>query len=160
VLAAVRAVDPDAPRPAVEPLEDAMRIGLLPQRAAALVTVTLGGVGLVLAAVGLYGTIAYAASRRTREVGIRVALGARRGDVVRLILGEGGRLAAAGLGAGLVLAAGAGRLLAGLLLGVSPFDAATYGATTALLAAIALLASWLPARRAAAATPLRVLRDE
>ncbi len=160
VLAAVHAVDADVPRPAVEPLEDAMRIGLLPQRAAALVTVALGGVGLLLAGVGLYGTIAYAASRRTREVGIRLALGASRGDVTRLILGEGARLAAAGLAAGLALAAGAGRLLSGLLLGVSPLDAATYAGTSALLAAIALVASWLPARRAAAATPTRILRDE
>ncbi|MDF1505771.1 ADOP family duplicated permease, partial [Roseisolibacter sp. H3M3-2] len=160
ILAAVRAVDPDVPRPAVETLEGAMAIGLLPQRAAALVTVTLGGVGLLLAVVGLYGTIAYAASRRTREVGIRLALGARRGDVVRLLLGEGGRLTAAGLALGLLLAAGAARLLGSLLFGLSPLDAVTYVGTTALLAGVALLASWIPARRAAAANPTAVLRQE
>jgi ABC-type antimicrobial peptide transport system permease subunit len=156
----MRALDPELPRPAVATLEDAMGIGILPQRVAALVTASLGAVGVLLAAVGLYGTMAYAARRRSREVGIRVALGARRADVRRLILGEAGRLAAAGLVVGLGLAAAGTQLLRGLLFGLSPLDPLTYAATAALLAGVALVASWLPAREAAAASPMRVLREE
>jgi predicted permease len=157
---AMRALDPELPRPAVATLDDAMGIGILPQRVAALVTASLGAVGVLLAAVGLYGTMAYAARRRSREVGIRVALGARRADVRRLILGEAGRLAAAGLVVGLGLAAAGTQLLRGLLFGLSPLDPLTYAATAALLAGVALVASWLPAREAAAASPMRVLREE
>jgi predicted permease len=156
----MQGLDPELPRPAVATLEDAMGIGVLPQRVAALVTASLGAVGVLLAAVGLYGTMAYAARRRRREVGIRVALGARRADVRRLILGEAGRLTTAGLVAGLGLAAAGTQLLRGLLFGLSPLDPLTYAATAALLAGVALVASWLPAREAAAASPMRVLREE
>jgi predicted permease len=155
---AIHALDVEVPRPAVTTLEEATAVGLLPQRVAALVTASLGGVGLLLAAVGLYGTMAYAARRRLREVGIRLALGAQRGDVRRLLLGEAGRLTAAGLAAGLALAAAATRLLRGLLVGVDPLDGLTFAATSVLLVAVALAASWMPARRAAAADPMRVLR--
>jgi len=157
---AMRAIDPELPRPTVTPLTTAMRLGLLPQRVAALVTGALGALGLLLATVGLYGIIAYSASRRTREIGIRLALGARRGDVLRMIVRQGMRLTALGVATGLLLAAGATRLLAGLLFGVSPLDGLTYVAVASVFVAVALVASWLPARRAAGANPAVVLRGE
>jgi predicted permease len=160
IAEAMRTVDPGLPRPIVLPLAEAMGLGLLPQRVAALVTGALGGVGLLLATVGLYGLVAYSASRRTREIGVRVALGARRTDVLRLIAGEGMRLTAAGVAVGLLLAAAATRLLASLLFGISPLDPLTYGATSAVFVLVALVASWLPARRAAGADPMVVLRGE
>ena len=133
---------------------------LLPQRAAAIVTGVLGGVGLLLAAVGLYGIMAFSASRRTREIGIRVALGAGRSNVLRLMVREGMQLAAIGIVIGLVLAAAAAQLVAGWLFNVSPLDRATFVAMPAIFIAVALVASYLPARRAAAADPLTALRAE
>jgi predicted permease len=155
---AVRAIDASLPRPVVTPLREANSIVLLPQRIAAIVTGTLGLVGLLLATVGLYGIIAYSVSRRTREIGLRMALGARRADVVRLVLREGMQLAGVGVAIGVALAAAATRLLANLLFNVSPLDAMTFGAMSFLLVGVALLASYVPARRAAGADPMLALR--
>ena len=157
---AVRALDPALPRPTVTALARENAIVLLPQRVAAMVTGALGAVALLLASVGLYGVIAYTAGRRTREIGIRVALGARRGHVLGLVVGDGMRLAGVGVLLGVALAAGATRLMASLLFDVSPLDAATFGGTSLLLAGVALVASWIPARRAAAADPRAVLAAE
>ena len=157
---AMRSVDEGIPRGIVTPLREAMALGLLPQRVAALVTGALGVVGLLLATVGLYGIIAYSASRRSREIGIRLALGARREDVLGMVVREGMRLTTVGVGIGLLLAAAATRLIVGFLFGVSPLDGLTYVAMTAGFVAVALLASWLPARRAAATDPMVVLRGE
>ena len=158
VQEAVLAFDPILPRPAVTTLSEAQGIVLLPQRVAALVTGALGGAGLLLATVGLYGVIAYGVNRRTREIGLRVALGADRRDVLRLIVGEGLRLAAIGVAAGLAIAALATRLLASLLFTVSPLDPLTFGLMSLLFVLVAWLASYLPARRAAAADPMAALR--
>lgn len=160
IEAAVLELDPRLPRPVVTTLRESTSIVLLPQRIAAAVTGALGAMGLLLATVGLYGIIAYSVGRRTREIGLRVALGADRPAVLRLIIGEGMRLAAAGVAVGLVLAAAASRLLAGLLFGLSPLDLPTFTATALLLAAVALLASYLPARRATAADPMAALRTD
>lgn len=157
---AVLSIDPLLPRPRVTTLHDASAIALLPQRVAAIVTGILGGAGLLLAAVGLYGIMAFSASRRTREIGIRVALGAARSSVLRLMVRDGMRLAAVGIAIGLVLAAAATRVIAGWLFGVSPFDLATFAAMSALFLVVALAASYLPARRAAAADPLSALRAD
>ena len=157
---AVRSIDPGAPRPLVTPLAEAMAIGLLPQRVAALVTGVLGAIGLLLATVGLYGVISWSASGRAREIGIRMALGARRADVLRLIGRDGVLLTVVGLGAGLLLALAATRLMTGLLFGVSPLDGLTYLAMSAVFLAVALVASFIPARRAARASPMVVLRGE
>jgi predicted permease len=157
---AMRSIDPALPGPKVITLRDAASIVLLPQRVAAIVTGALGGVGLLLAAVGLYGIIAYSTSRRTREIGVRMALGARRSDVVRLIVHDGMRLVGVGIAIGLSLAFAATRLIAGLLFGVSPLDSVTFVVMSILFAAVAFIASYLPARRAAAASPMTALRSE
>ncbi|MEO8564515.1 MAG: FtsX-like permease family protein [bacterium] len=133
---------------------------LLPQRVAALVTAVLGFVGLLLAAVGLYGIVAYSIGQRTREIGVRLALGASRGDVLRLVVGDGMRPVAAGMAIGLVLALAATRLLTSFLFGVSPLDAFTFVGVAAILTVVAATASYLPARRAAATDPVRALRGE
>jgi predicted permease len=157
---AVRAIDPALPAPAVSTLREENGIVLLPQRVAAMVTGVLGGVGLLLASVGLYGTIAYSAGRRTREIGIRLALGARRADVLGMVVGDGMRLVGLGVAAGLLLAAAASRLLTRLLFGLSPLDVGTFAGMSALFVVVALVASYLPARRAAASDPMVALRAE
>lgn len=115
---------------------------------------------LVLCVIGLYGVIAYSVSQRTREIGVRMALGAGEGSVCRMVLGEAGWLTAGGLVIGLGCAVAAARLLGGLLFGVLPWDAATLGAVAVVLSLAALLASYLPARRAAAVNPIEALRAE
>jgi predicted permease len=160
VRRAVRALDPALPRPGVTTLARETAIVLLPQRVAAVVTGALGGAGLLLASVGLYGVVAYSVSRRTREIGIRVAIGARRTDVLRMVLREGMRLTALGVAVGVALAAVATRLMASLLFGVSPLDPVTFAAMSGLFVTVALVATWLPARRAAAADPRVALQAE
>ena len=115
---------------------------------------------ILLAAIGIYGVLAQGVSQRTREIGLRLALGAERGVVLRMVVGQAMRLAAAGLSVGLALALGLGRLLSSLLFGVEPEDALTYLAVAAGLAGVALLASIVPARRAARVDPLVALRSE
>ena len=156
----VRTLDPAIPQPLVTTLRHETSIVLFPQRIAATVTGVLGAVGLLLAAVGLYGLIAFTVNRRTREIGVRVALGAQRGDVLGMVVREGMQLAGTGVVVGVLLAAAATRLIAGFLFDVSPLDALTFAGMSALFVAVALLASYLPARRAAATDPLTALRAE
>jgi putative ABC transport system permease protein len=115
-------------------------------------------IAVVLAAVGVYGVIAYAVSQRTQEIGVRVALGAQRGDVLRLIVGHGALLGGVGIAIGLVGALGVTRFLRTLLFGVSPFDPVSFVGVSVVLAGIALLASYVPARRAARVDPVEALR--
>jgi predicted permease len=117
-------------------------------------------VALVLGAVGLYGVISYIVAQRTREFGVRMALGARAGDVSRMVLREASLLVLLGLATGLLAAGALTRLIASLLFGVAPFDPLTFGAVALLLALVALLATWLPARRAAGVDPIQALRWE
>jgi putative ABC transport system permease protein len=156
----VRTLDPAIPQPLVTMLRQETGIVLFPQRIAATVTGVLGAVGLLLAAVGLYGLIAFSVSRRTREIGVRVALGAQRGDVLGMVVREGMWLAGIGVVVGVLLAGAATRLIAGFLFDVSPLDALTFAGMSALFVGVALLASYLPARRAAATDPLTALRAE
>jgi predicted permease len=157
---AVRALDPALPRPTVRTLDQEASIALLPQRVAAIVTGAMGAVGLLLATVGLYGMIAWSVGRRTREIGVRVALGAQRTDVLGMIVREGMRLTGVGVVIGLLLAAGTTRFLTRFLFNVSPFDAITFTGMSLLFIAVALVASYLPARRAATADPMLALRAD
>jgi ABC-type antimicrobial peptide transport system permease subunit len=158
IQGAVLGIDPALPRPVVTTLRESTSIVLLPQRIATIVTAAMGGVGLLLATVGLYGIMSFGVGRRSREIGLRMALGADRRSVLRLIVREGMRLALVGVAVGIVLSVAATRLLSSLLLGVSPLDPLTFVGMSALFAAVALLASYLPARRAAGADPMAVLR--
>jgi ABC-type antimicrobial peptide transport system permease subunit len=133
--------------------------GLLPQRVAAIVTASLGTLGLLLAGVGVYGLITYGVGQRAQEIGVRIALGATAGAVVRMVVGDGWRLAALGLGIGLALAALLARVLTRFLFGVSPWDPVTLVCVPAVLLGVTLLASWLPARRASRMDVVRTLRD-
>jgi predicted permease len=139
-------------------MEEHTSISLLPQRIAAWVAGSLGGVALLLALVGIYGVTAYSVAQRTREIGVRVALGATRGRVLALVLRQGVGLAAVGVSIGAITALGATRLLSNLLYGVHPLDALAFVGAGLLLVAAALAASWVPSRRAAAVEPMVALR--
>lgn len=158
----LRAIDPNLPLIDFTPMTDFAALGMVPQKIAASVAASLGSLALLLAAVGLYGVMAYAVTRRTREIGVRMALGADRGEVIRMVLGQGLRLTLAGGAIGLLLAAAAafGLSSAGLLFGVSVFDPIAFGGTALLMMSVALLATYLPARRAARTDPLTALRAE
>ncbi len=129
-------------------------------RAAAAMFSVFGGLALGLSVVGLYGIKAYSVARRTREIGIRMALGAERHTVQWMILREGFVMVAAGLAVGLLLALGTGKIVSSILFQVSPFDPLAFTFAPTLLAAAALLATWLPARRATRISPMEALRDE
>jgi ABC-type antimicrobial peptide transport system permease subunit len=115
---------------------------------------------LLLGVVGLYGVIAYSVTQRTREIGVRMALGAQRSSVYQLILKEAGWLVASGIGGGLICSVAAATLIRGLLFGVRSWDAATLAAVSTVLAVSAMLASYIPARRAARVDPMVALRYE
>lgn len=135
-------------------------MALFPHLMAANLLLLLGGVALLLAAMGVYAVMAYTVSQRTQEFGVRMALGAAPAQVLRLVLSQGLRLAALGLVAGLALSAATTRLVSGFLHGVHPFDPLVFGSVSLLLAAIALLACWLPAWRATRVDPVVALRSE
>jgi len=133
---------------------------LVPQRLAVSVSGSLGIVGLLLAAIGIYGVTAYWVTRQTREIGIRLALGAQRAEIVRMVLRQGLSIAAIGSAIGLALAAGASQLLAGFLFGVPPFDPVSFAGAAVLFAAIGLAACCVPVRRAIRIDAMEALRYE
>jgi ABC-type antimicrobial peptide transport system permease subunit len=156
----VRSIDPEVPVSDVLTLSEAVSKALGNPRFAARVFGAFALVALMLSALGLYGLLAYSVGRRTREIGVRVALGADRSDVRRLVLREGLALTAIGIAVGLAAAALTSRALRSLLFGVTAGDAITYAVGPAVLAAVALVACLLPARRAARVDPAVALRTE
>ncbi len=144
----------------VRTMEDQLGVSLMPQRVATAVLSLFGGVALLLAAVGLYGVVAYSVASRSREIGVRIALGARQGDVSRLILRQGAMLAAWGVALGLPAGWGVSRVVSAFLIGDEATSVVSYVAAAGVLAGIALLASWIPARRAARVHPMVSLRVE
>jgi predicted permease len=156
----VRAFDPSLPVVFAQTFEQATAIGLLPQRLAAWVAGSVGTVGLLLAALGLYGLTAFAVAQRTREIAVRMALGATRDAVLRLVLGQSARLAVIGAAVGLALAMAISLALQSLLIGIQPMDPIAFVTATLVLTGVLLAASWAPARRAANLDPMRALRAE
>lgn len=162
VRLALKSVDPNLPLIELQRMRSLAELGMLPQTIAASVAGSLGSLALLLAAVGLYGVMAFAVARRTREIGVRIALGANHGAVIGMIVRQGLTLAIGGGVFGLALGALAatGLSSAGVLFGVSPLDPLTFGSTAAVLLAVATLAAYLPARRASRIDPLTALRTE
>jgi len=156
----VLAVDPAMPTLGLVTLDEHLRLALVVERVTALLVGLLGALGLVLSVIGLYGVVAFLVSRRTREIGIRMALGARPGQLVAEVVGQGGRPAMAGVVIGLVMAAGVARFVSSVLYGVSPADPLVFGAATLLVVLVASGAAWLPARRAARVNPVEALRAD
>jgi len=163
VRAEVNALDPDLPVFNLRTFEEHVRtsaLGLLPIRMGATMACVQGVIGLFLAIMGLYAVVSYAVNQRTQEIGIRMALGARQWDVLRLVVREGLRLTIVGVGIGLVIAAGVSFVFAKVLYGVQPLDGWVFVGVTLLLAGVAALACYLPARRATKVDPMVALRAE
>jgi predicted permease len=158
----VREVDPSLPIISLQTFAHYLdsNLDLWLVRAGAAMFSVFGGLALALAVVGLYGVKAYSVARRTREIGIRMALGAQRGMVLRLIMGEGSVMLLTGLALGLLLAAATGKILSGILFEVGAFDPPAFASAFIVLAAATLLATWLPARRATRINPMVALRTE
>jgi predicted permease len=155
----VRRAAPSLPILNLMTMNESIAVSRLPQRVAAAVASALGAIGLLLAAIGLYGVVAYSVSQRRREISIRMAVGADRGHVLGLVLRQGITLAVGGVVAGMLAALALGNVLSSLLVGLSPSDPLTFAVISLLLLAIASLASLLPARRASRADPMTMFRE-
>jgi len=158
--AAVHRANPLVPISRIATVDDVVSNSIVEPRLYAVLLGAFALLALVLASVGLYGLIAYSVSQRRHEFGIRVALGAAQSTIVRLVVGQGLHLAVVGVGIGLVASLAATRLLVGLVVGVEPQDPATFAVVTFVLIAATLLATYIPARRAAGVDPIAALRDE
>jgi putative ABC transport system permease protein len=160
VRATVRRLDPNLPTSALQTMAEVRGASIAWPRFLTTLLALFAGVALVLAAVGVYGVMSYAVAQRTQEMGIRIALGARPHDVLRMVVAQGMTLALVGIGIGLVAALVLARTLRALLYDVAPRDPLTLAAVSVVLASVALVACWIPARRATGADPLRALRQE
>jgi putative ABC transport system permease protein len=158
--AEMKAFDPNQIIWRVQTLEELLGTSVAPRRFNMLLLAVFAGVALVLAAVGLYGVMSYSVSWRTHEIGIRMALGAERADVLRLVVRQGMTMTLIGLALGLIGAFLLSRVIAGLLYGVSATDPLTFAGVSIMLLAVALLACLLPARRATRVNPIVALRTE
>jgi putative ABC transport system permease protein len=156
----VEKVDPNIPVHSISSMDQIIARSLADRRFALELLGIFAGVALLLAAIGIYGVMAYSFSQRTHEIGIRIALGAQGKDIFRMAVGEGMRLVVIGLAVGLLGAVALTRFVRTMLFGVSPADPLTFGAISAALAAVAFLACYIPARRATRVDPLVALRDE
>jgi hypothetical protein len=160
IRTAIASMNPNMPIPAGQRLEDQGGPVVTQLRIAASVSATVGVIGLLLASVGVYGVAAYAVARRTREIGIRLALGAPRAHIIRMVLRQGMSLVAIGSSIGLIAAAAASGLLARLLFGLPRIDLMTFGGAAAVFAVIGLAACYRPARRALQIDAMEALRYE
>jgi macrolide transport system ATP-binding/permease protein len=156
----VAALDQNLPPSNIQPLTENIRLALWSARTGVVVLGIFGLLSMVLAAIGIYGVMSYMVARRTREIGVRMALGAQAGDVVKLVVSQGVRLALIGAALGLALAFSVTRLMRSLLYGVGPTDPATFAGVALFLIGVALAACYLPARRATRVDPLAALRHE
>jgi putative ABC transport system permease protein len=159
ILGEIQRVDRNVPLD-IRTLDYLMQQAFWADQISAGFVATLGLLGIFLGAVGLYGVIAYVVNRRRREIGIRIALGAERRDILRLVLGQGVMLAAIGTGFGLIASVIAVRLMSSMLYGIKPSDPAAFLGSAVLVILVALAASWIPARRAASIDPMQALRTE
>ncbi|HEY6328319.1 MAG TPA: FtsX-like permease family protein, partial [Blastocatellia bacterium] len=159
VRSQIRSLDAELPLLNLQTVETVVDQSLAPQRTAALLLGLFGALALLLAAIGLYGVVAYSVAQRQREIGIRMALGARRAEVTRMILGQGMAVVGIGIAIGLTMAFVFAKLIALLLFGVGAGDPVTFGATALVLAVVAFAANYLPARRAAKLDPVVALRN-
>ena len=157
---AAQKADPSAVVFGVQPLDEIVGESISTQRLAMILLTVFAGLALVLSAIGIYGVISYLTGQRTHEIGVRMALGASRMDVLRMVLGQGMRLALIGVGIGILAALGLTRLISKLVYGVGAFDAITFAGVTILLTAVALLSCYIPARRAMRVDPMVALRYE
>lgn len=160
LLREMAALDGTLPPPGITTMRQATAVALLPQRVAAAVTGALGIVGLLLAAVGLYGLLSFSTAQRTREIGVRLALGASRGGIVRMVLGEGMRLVGVGVAAGAIIAVVATQALRPFLFGLNPLDPITFAVIGLVLTAVAVVATVIPAQRASRVDPAWTMREE
>jgi ABC-type antimicrobial peptide transport system permease subunit len=151
---------PDLPIFDLSTMDEVFRSSISTQRLTMMLLGTFAGIALLLAAVGLYGVLSYSVGQRTREIGVRMALGAQSADVVSLVVRHGFKLASLGLLLGAAAAFALTRLLRTVLYEVSPFDPASFAAVAVVLALIGLFACWLPARRATRVNPIEALRAE
>jgi ABC-type antimicrobial peptide transport system permease subunit len=160
VEGAAAALNPDLPLFNVSTLKESMRMGDVFERVAAVFAGAFGLLSLILAVVGIYGVVAFTTRQRTHEIGIRMALGASKGDVVRQVLGQGLSLTAAGLVVGIAVSLLLTRFLRGMLFGVATSDWLTLSTVAVVLCSVALVACLIPARRAASVDPMQALRTE
>jgi putative ABC transport system permease protein len=158
--AAVASVDASVPLKAIRPLGELVSNSAARARFTMLLLATFAAVALTLGTVGVYGVVAYAVTRRTREIGVRMALGARASDVLAMVLREGGTLTGIGVALGVAGALATSRVLAGFLFGVTPTDASVFVSVPAVLGIVALGACIIPARRAARVDPVTALRSD
>ena len=160
IRAAVRQMDAQMPAPEVRTMEELLAASVAPRRFQMTLVLLFAVAALLLASLGIYGVVSYSVGQRTSEMGIRMALGAQPGAISGMVLRQGMAPVAAGLAAGAAGALGMGRLLGSLLFGVEAADPATMAGVALLLAAVAALASWVPARRATRIDPAVALRGE
>ncbi len=160
VREAIHTVDPELPVAKVATLESLVVDSMAQPRFAMLLVTCFGALALILASIGVYGVISYSVVQRTREIGVRMALGARRADVFALVVGQGGRFAMLGIAMGFAASLGAARAMSSFLYGVSPTDPLTFAAVALLLAGVVMIASYVPARRAMRVDPMVALRQD
>jgi ABC-type antimicrobial peptide transport system permease subunit len=159
VRSAVRSIDPNLPMYDIKTLKEHMNITLWPARLGAAMTSVSGVLALILALIGLYGLMSYSVSQRTREIGLRMACGARREDLVKLVVRQGMKLAGIGIAVGLLLGLLLSVVVSKLHFGVRPADPLVFGTAIGLFVIASFLASFLPARRASKIDPMRALRS-